>query len=383
MTTYTDKGVKPDVGRYLAFDHITFYVGNAKQAAGYYSTRFGFEPMAYRGLETGHRDVASHVIRSNNAKFVFMSPLNPGSHPIHDHVAMHGDGAKDVAFTVEDCRGIYKRAIERGAKSVREPWEEKDEFGTVVMATIQTYGDTTHTFVERTNYNAPSNVFLPGYRACEPDPINQVLPQVGLLCIDHVVGNQPDNMMTPVAEWYEKMLMFHRFWSVDDTQMHTDYSALRSIVVTDYDEVVKMPINEPAPGKKKSQIQEYVDYYGGAGVQHIALRTDDILRDVGAMRKRGLEFLTIPRTYYKNLRARLSMSKVQVEEDLAEIEKLSILVDFDEEGYLLQIFTKPLEDRPTLFIEIIQRHNHSGFGAGNFKALFESIEMEQAVRGNL
>lgn len=383
MTSYTDKGPKPDVGRYLAFDHITFYVGNAKQAAGYYATRFGFNPIAYRGLETGHRDVCTHVVRQNNATFVFQSPLNPGNHPISDHVAMHGDGVKDVAFSVEDCRGIYKRAIERGAKSVREPWEESDEFGTVVMATIQTYGETTHTFVERTNYKAPAHVFLPNYRACEADPINNVLPTVKLLNVDHVVGNQPDNMMVPVAEWYEKMLMFHRFWSVDDTQMHTDYSALRSIVVTDYDEVIKMPINEPAPGKKKSQIQEFVEYYGGAGVQHIALRTDDILRDVAAMRARGLEFLTIPRTYYKNLRARLSMSKVQVEEDLAEIEKLSILVDFDEEGYLLQIFTKPLEDRPTLFIEIIQRHNHQGFGAGNFKALFESIEMEQANRGNL
>nr|NP_001091344.1 uncharacterized protein LOC100037181 [Xenopus laevis]AAI29580.1 LOC100037181 protein [Xenopus laevis] len=383
MTSYTDKGPKPDVGRYLAFDHITFYVGNAKQAAAYYATRFGFNPIAYRGLETGHRDVCTHVVRQNNATFVFQSPLNPGNHPISDHVAMHGDGVKDVAFSVEDCRGIYKRAIERGAKSVREPWEESDEFGTVVMATIQTYGDTTHTFVERTNYKAPAHVFLPNYRACEVDPINNVLPTVKLLNVDHVVGNQPDDMMVPVAEWYEKMLMFHRFWSVDDTQMHTDYSALRSIVVTDYDEVIKMPINEPAPGKKKSQIQEFVEYYGGAGVQHIALRTDDILRDVSAMRARGLEFLTIPRTYYKNLRARLSMSKVQVEEDLAEIEKLSILVDFDEEGYLLQIFTKPLEDRPTLFIEIIQRHNHQGFGAGNFKALFESIEMEQAIRGNL
>nr|NP_001104220.1 uncharacterized protein LOC100126650 [Xenopus laevis]AAI53802.1 LOC100126650 protein [Xenopus laevis] len=383
MTSYTDKGPKPEVGRYLAFDHITFYVGNAKQAAAYYATRFGFEPIGYRGLETGHRDVASHVVRSHNATFVFQTPLNPGSHPISDHVALHGDGVKDVAFQVEDCRGIYQRAVERGAKSVRAPWEESDEFGTVVMATIQTYGDTTHTFVERTNYKAPERVFLPGYRTCEPEFINTVLPEVHLLNVDHVVGNQPDNMMTPVAEWYEKMLMFHRFWSVDDTQMHTDYSALRSIVVTDYDENIKMPINEPAPGKKKSQIQEYVDYYGGAGVQHIALRTDDILRDVTAMRKRGLEFLTIPRTYYKNLRARLAMSAVKVEEDLAEIEKLSILVDFDEEGYLLQIFTKPLEDRPTLFIEIIQRHNHQGFGAGNFKALFESIELEQAQRGNL
>lgn len=217
---------------------------------------------------------------SAQAVFVFQSPLNPGSHPISDSVALHGDGVRDVAFSVEDCRGIYKRAIERGAKSVREPWEEKDEYGSVVMATIQTYGETTHTFVERTNYRAPSNVFLPGYRACEADPINEVLPELHLLNVDHVVGNQPDNMMTPVAEWYEKMLMFHRFWSVDDTQMHTDYSALRSIVVTDYDEVIKMPINEPAPGKKKSQIQEFVEYYGGAGVQHIALRTDDILRCV-------------------------------------------------------------------------------------------------------
>jgi 4-hydroxyphenylpyruvate dioxygenase len=284
MTSYTDKGPKPDVGRYLAFDHITFWVGNAKQAASFYTSRFGFERIGYRGLETGHREVVSHACRLNEVVFIFQSPLNPGNKEMGDHMAQHGDGVKDIAFTVEDCRGIYKRAIERGAKSVREPWEEKDEFGTVVMATIQTYGDTTHTFVERTNYKGTGGAFLPGYRTVtEKDPVNAVMDPIKLINVDHCVGNQPDNMMVPVAEWYERVLMFHRFWSVDDSQMHTEYSALRSIVVTDYDEKVKMPINEPAPGKKKSQIQEYVEFYGGAGVQHIALRTDDILQYVALL----------------------------------------------------------------------------------------------------
>lgn len=278
QTSYSDKGPKPDVGRYLAFHHVTFWVGNAKQAAAYYTSRFGFEPIAYRGLETGHREVVSHVLRQNQCTFVFQSALNPGNKEMGDHLAQHGDGVRDVAFQVENCRGIYQRAIERGAKSVREPWEEKDEFGTVVMATIQTYGDTQHTFVERTNYHAPASVFLPGYRINQSaDPVNRTLPKTQLLAVDHCVGNQPDDTMVPVAEWYERVLMFHRFWSVDDSQMHTEYSALRSIVVTDYDEVIKMPLNEPAPGKKKSQIQEYVEFYGGAGVQHIALRTPDIL----------------------------------------------------------------------------------------------------------
>lgn len=272
-------------------------------------------------------------------------------------------------------------AIENGGKSVRDPFEETDESGTVVMASICTYGDTIHTFVERKNYRG---LFLPGYAPSTfTDPLESALPDTTLMRIDHIVGNQPDGEMVSVAEMYEKQLAFHRFWSVDDTQMHTEYSALRSIVMADYDEVVKMPINEPASGLKKSQIQEYVDYYGGAGAQHIAISVPDIIAAITALRARGVDFLSVPDTYYDNLRARLAHSKVKVTESIDVLQKLKILVDYDDKGYLLQIFTKPVEDRPTLFWEIIQRNNHSGFGAGNFKALFVSLEEEQARRGNL
>ena len=344
----------------------------------------GFQPLSYRGLETGDREVVCHAVKQNDIVFVFKSALNPGNEEMGAHLTKHGDGVKDIAFNVLDCRGIYKRAVERGAKSVREPWEEKDEHGTVVFAQVQTYGDTTHTFVERTNYKGTQTNFLPGYKPVpKKDVLLDKLPAPGLLVIDHCVGNQPDSEMEDVATWYTKVLAFHRFWSVDDKQMHTEYSALRSIVVTDYDEVIKMPINEPAPGKRKSQIQEYVEYYGGAGVQHIALRTDDVIAAVEAARERGLDFLEPPETYYDDLEARLKESKVVIKEDMALIRKNSILVDFDDNGYLLQIFTKPCQDRPTLFIEYIQRCNHSGFGAGNFKALFQAIEKDQAARGNL
>ncbi|XJO71723.1 hypothetical protein BDV3_001191 [Batrachochytrium dendrobatidis] len=357
MTSYENNGPRPAVGRYHGFDHLTFWVGNAKQAAAYYISRFGFEPIGYKGLETGSRDMT-----------------------FGDHLTLHGDAVKDVAFEVDDVRGIYAKAVGRGARSIREPWEEKDADGTVIMATIGTYGDVEHTFVQRTGYTGR---FLPGFVAPSADPINKFMPAVNLLFVDHVVGNQPDNEMVPACEMYEKFLDFHRFWSVDDTQMHTEYSALRSIVMTDYDQKIKMPINEPAVGKKKSQIQEFVDYHGGAGVQHIAIRSEDIVESVTNLRARGVEFLGIPDSYYDNLRLRLSTSKVNVTEDMNTLQKLKILVDYDEDGYLLQIFTKPVEDRPTLFIEVIQRKNHEGFGAGNFKALFESIELEQDKRGNL
>lgn len=289
---------------------------------------------------------------------------------------------KDVAFSVEDARAVYNTAISGGAVSVMAPVEVKDDKdGTVVLATVRTYGTTNHTFVERKNYHG---IHLPGYRAVtERDPFENFTPAVNLGFIDHCVGNQPDNEMVPTVQWYENALKFHRFWSVDDKMMHTEYSALRSIVVTDWDENVKMPINEPAPGKKKSQIQEYVDYYGGSGVQHIALNTPDVINAVVQLRARGVKFLTVPKSYYTNLREKLKHSPVQVKEDLDKIESLSILVDYDDRGYLLQIFTQPCQDRPTLFIEIIQRANHQGFGAGNFKALFEAIEREQETRGNL
>ncbi|KAJ1965613.1 hypothetical protein IWQ62_002624 [Dispira parvispora] len=368
-------------GNYQGFDHVTFWVGNAKQAASYYTTRYGFKQLAYRGLETGHRDVVSHAVCCNSVFFVFQSALQPGNQRFTEHHGLHGDGVKDVAFTVDDARAVWQQAVDRGAKSVRAPWEESDENGTVVMATIAVYGDTEHTFVERKNYKGR---FLPNWSAPRfTDPVEQLLPAVPLQFIDHCVSNQHDQDMVPACEEYEKLLGFHRFWSVDDKQIHTNYSSLRSIVMADPSERVKMPVNEPANGLRKSQIQEYVDFYGGPGIQHIALNTDNIIEAVRHLRARGAEFLTTPNSYYENLKLRLQSSRTKVSEDLNVLRELSILVDYDEDGYLLQIFTKPCQDRPTFFLEIIQRKNHQGFGAGNFKALFEAIEREQAERGNL
>lgn len=382
MTTYTDKGPKPDAGRFLCFDHLTFWVGNAKQAASYYSARMGFEPYAYKGLETGSRDVCYHVVKQNKIFFVFASALNPGNAEMGQHLVTHGDGVKDIAFNVEDLDGIMKMAKQRGAKIVKDIWEEQDESGKVRFAVVQTYGDTTHTFVERGNYKG---LFLPGFKKplFSQDKLLEKLPKPNLQFVDHIVGNQPDLQMENAASWYEKHLMFHRFWSVDDSQVHTKYSALRSIVMTNYEETIKMPINEPATGLKKSQIQEYVDYYGGAGVQHIALNTPDIISTIRMLRERGMEFLRVPDSYYTTLREKLKTSPVKIVEDMNILQQLSILVDYDDNGYLLQIFTKNMQDRPTVFLEVIQRHNHSGFGAGNFKALFEAIELDQAERGNL
>jgi len=356
-------------------------VSNAKQAASFYTSRFGFTPLAYKGLETGSTQICSHVVKQNNIVLVFTSNLQPIETDISRHVSKHSDGVRDVAFHVEDARSLYTKAVSRGAKSVREPEEIKDENGTVILASIQTYGDTIHTLVQNVDY---TGVFLPGFVPSHiNEPFNKFFEPMNLELVDHVVGNQGDGDMTPTAEWYERNLDFHRYWSVDESTIHTEYSALRSIVVSDWDEKVKMPINEPAPGLRKSQIQEYVDFYGGAGVQHIAMRSPDILKSIAQLRERGVEFLSVPKTYYENLRKRLENSPTQIKEDLDLIEKLHILVDFDDQGYLLQIFTKPVEDRPTLFWEVIQRNNHNGFGVGNFKALFESLELEQAKRGNL
>lgn len=381
-TTYTDKGPKPDSGRFLCFDHCTYWVGNAKQAASYYCSRLGFERVAYKGLETDSRQMVSHVVRQGKIIFVFSSQLEPDTPKEFGlFLSKHGDAVKDIAFEVEDLDAIFKRAVAQGATVVREPYDETDVDGTVRQATIRTYGDSTHTFIDRSKYKG---LFLPGFQAItEADPINKIMPPVHLEFIDHIVGNQPDLEMTDVANWYERTLMFHRFWSVDDKVMHTDFSALRSIVMANYEETVKMPINEPAPGKRKSQIQEYVDYNAGAGVQHIALRSHDIIGTVSNLRARGLQFLEVPKKYYDNLRERLKSAPITVTEDLDKLEALKILVDFDDKGYLLQIFTKIMQDRPTLFLEVIQRHNHQGFGAGNFKSLFESIEGDQAARGNL
>ncbi|XP_076675347.1 4-hydroxyphenylpyruvate dioxygenase [Andrena cerasifolii] len=380
MTTYTDKGPKPLGGKFLCFNHITFWVGNAKQAASYYCTRMGFEPLCYRGLETGSRHVVSHVVKQNQIIFVFESAYEPDNKLMGSHLSRHGDGVHDVAFSVEDIDTIVKIAKERGAKVVKDIWEEKDDYGVVRLATLRTYGDTYHTLIDKSKYKG---VFLPGFQKLPEDMFSINLPKIGLNFVDHIVGNQPDKQMEPVAKWYEQCLQFHRFWSVDDTQLHTEYSALRSIVMTNWEETVKLPINEPAPGKKRSQIQEYVEYYGGAGVQHIALNTHDIITAIQNLRARGVEFLDVPNAYYDMLRKHLKTSSVQILEDLSTLQKLKILIDYDENGYLLQIFTKNMQDRPTLFIEVIQRRNHNGFGAGNFQALFEAIEMEQAKRGNL
>ncbi|XP_056628759.1 4-hydroxyphenylpyruvate dioxygenase [Triplophysa dalaica] len=381
MTTYTDKGEKHEEGRFVCFDHITFWVGNAKQAASYYCNKLGFEPLAYCGLETGSRDIVSHVVKQGKIIYVFTSALNPGNKEMGEHLVKHGDGVKDVAFTVENCDYLVEKAMERGAIIIKKPHVVEDSFGRVKLAVLQTYGDTTHTFIERTEYNG---LFLPGFR--QPlfcDPFLVKLPSGKLDFIDHVVGNQPDNEMVPIVEWYQRNLLFHRFWSVDDKQLQTEYSALRSIVVANFEETVKMPINEPATGKRKSQIQEYVEYYGGAGVQHIAMNTSDIISAIRNLKERGMEFMSVPDTYYQQLKEELKHSKVKIAEDISILEELKILVDYDDNGYLLQIFTKPVQDRPTVFLEVIQRHNHQGFGAGNFKSLFEAIETDQNARGNL
>ncbi|VTJ59879.1 4-hydroxyphenylpyruvate dioxygenase isoform X1 [Marmota monax] len=381
MTTYSDKGAKPERGRFLHFHSVTFWVGNAKQAASFYCSKMGFEPLAYRGLETGSREVVSHVVKQGKIVFVFSSALNPWNKEMGDHLVKHGDGVKDVAFEVEDCDYIVQKAREQGAKIVREPWVEEDKFGKVKFAVLQTFGDTTHTLVEKTNY---SGRFLPGFKApLLKDSLLPKLPRCGLEIIDHVVGNLLDHEMSSASEWYLRNLQFHRFWSVDDTQVHTEYSSLRSIVVTNYEETIKMPINEPAMGMKKSSIQEYVDYNGGAGVQHVGLKTQDIITTIRNLQERGMEFLTVPSTYYKQLRENLKTAKIRVKESIDVLEELQILMDYDEKGYILQIFTKPMQDRPTLFLEVIQRHNHQGFGAGNFNSLFKALEDAQELRGNL
>jgi len=383
-----DTTKRPEIGQFFGFDHVVFWVGNAKQAASYYTTRFGFEYLAYKGLETGSRQVASHAVKNGKIVFVFATTYGPYEDKdpfMAEHLAKHGDGVRDMALTVEDAEKTYKVAVSRGAKSVAEPKKLTDEFGSVIVASIQTYGDTVHTLVQRVvdgqQYKGP---FLPGFKEHYlRDPINDVLPPTNLQIIDHIVGNQPDKEMVPTADWYEKMLDFHRFWSIDDKMMHTEYSALNSIVVADFDETIKLPINEPAPGKKKSQIQEYCDFYVGSGVQHLALRTENIIEAVSALRKRGVEFLPIPKSYYDNFRKALPNLSIEVKEDVDTIERLGLLIDYDDNGYLLQLFTKPLEDRPTVFIEIIQRRNFWGFGAGNFKSLFKALEDEQDKRGNL
>jgi 4-hydroxyphenylpyruvate dioxygenase len=300
---------------------------------------------------------------------------------MYDHLDKHGDGVKDVAFEVDDVVAVYENALANGAEVVSAPHIDTCDEGDVISAVIRTYGDTTHTFIQRLTYTGP---FLPGYQSCSTlDPANKFLPAVHLEAIDHCVGNQDWDEMNEACDFYERCLGFHRFWSVDDKDICTEFSALKSIVMSSPNQVVKMPINEPALGKKKSQIEEYVDFYNGPGVQHIALRTPNIIEAVTNLRARGVEFISVPETYYENMRLRLKAAGMKLQESFETIQKLNILIDFDEGGYLLQLFTKPLMDRPTVFIEIIQRNNFDGFGAGNFKSLFEAIEREQDLRGNL
>ena len=333
---------------FFGFDHIHWFVGNSKVSSDYYAATFGFEKVAFRGLETGYRNSCSFVLKRNNIFFIFTSAYARDSKSefgdsITEHVSSHGDGVKDVAFRVLDCKKVYHEALLRGAIPVRAPFEMQDSFGKVVVASLKTYGDTVHTLIERKNY---SGVFLPGFQAIDSSTkIQNTLPVPDLKFIDHVVGNQGDGQMEPAANWYRDKLDFHRFWTVDDKQIHTQYSALRSIVMADNSLSIKMPINEPAQGLKKSQIQEFVEFYHGPGVQHIALNTPDCIETVTRLRARGVEFLQTPASYYQNLQVRLANARFNFPHNLTKLQELNILVDFDESGYLLQIFTKPLQDR--------------------------------------
>jgi 4-hydroxyphenylpyruvate dioxygenase len=357
----------------LGTDYVEFYVGNAKQAAHYYKTAFGYQSLAYAGLETGVSDRASYVLAQDKIRIVLTTPLKSDS-PIAEHIRKHGDGVKVIALWVEDARKSFEETVKRGAKPFMEPTVENDEHGETVRSGIYTYGETVHIFVERKNYKG---IFLPGYKKWESD-YNPA--SVGLKFIDHMVGNVGWGEMNTWVKWYEDVMGFVNFLSFDDKQIHTEYSALMSKVMSNGNGRIKFPINEPAEGKKRSQIEEYLDFYEGSGVQHIAVATDDIITTVTALRARGVEFLSAPpQAYYDEIPQRVGA----IAEDLEVLQKLGILIDCDEDGYLLQIFTKPVEDRPTLFYEIIQRMGAKGFGAGNFKALFESIEREQMLRGTL
>jgi 4-hydroxyphenylpyruvate dioxygenase len=353
-------------------DHVEFYVGNARQAAYFYRTAFGMSLVAYAGPETGQRDRASYVLQQGKVRFVLTTPLRGGD-SIAEHVNRHGDGVKVVALWVDDARKAWEETTSRGAVSVAEPYVLADERGRVVLSSIRTYGDTIHTFVERSSYSGP---FLPGYRAVTEDLVAR---PTGLIHIDHMVGNVGWHEMEEWVQFYSKVMGFSLYQHFDDKDISTEYSALMSKVMANGNGYVKFPINEPAEGKRKSQVEEYLEFYGGPGVQHIALATNDILHTVSKLSEQGVEFLHVPHSYYTELQSRVG----KIDEPVDELEKLGILVDRDPEGYMLQIFTRPVEDRPTLFIEIIQRKGSRSFGKGNFKALFEAIEREQQARGNL
>ncbi len=354
-------------------DYIEFYVGNAKQSAYYYAHTFGYKPLAYAGPETGVRDRASYVLRQGKITLVLTTAMHPDS-DIAKHQLLHGDGVKTVALWVPDATYSFEETTKRGAKPYFEPQVHKDDNGEVVLSAIHTYGETVHVFVERENYNG---IFLPGYEKW--DAPYEGNPTVGLKYVDHMVGNVGWGEMNTWCSFYRDVMGFTQLVSFDDKDISTDYTALMSKVMSNGNGRIKFPINEPAEGKKKSQIEEYLDFYHGAGVQHIAIATDNILETVAELRRRGIDFLHVPDTYYDTLLDRVG----DIDEEIKALKALNILVDRDDEGYLLQIFTKPVEDRPTLFYEIIQRKGAKSFGKGNFKALFESIEREQALRGNL
>ena len=353
-------------------DYVELYVGNAKQAAHFYKTAFGFQSLAYSGLETGDKEKTSYVLQQGKIRLILTSPINQDSE-INEHLRVHGDGVKNVALWVDDARKSFEETTKRGAEVAFEPYTINDQHGEVVMAGIKTYGETVHVFVERKNYKG---TFMPGFRDWKSD-YNP--PSAGLKYIDHMVGNVGWNEMNTWVEFYKNVMGFAQLVSFDDKDISTDYTALMSKVMTNGNGRIKFPINEPAEGKKKSQIEEYLDFYNGAGVQHIAVATDDIVTTVKQLKANGVEFLYVPETYYEDVLDRVG----EIEEDLAPLRELGILIDRDDEGYLLQLFTKPVADRPTLFFEIIQRKGAQSFGKGNFKALFEAIEREQGNRGTL
>jgi 4-hydroxyphenylpyruvate dioxygenase len=358
----------------LGYDAIEFYVGNARQAAHYYRTAFGFDIVAYSGPETGVRDRASYVLEQHELRFVLTAGLHP-DHDITRHHLAHGDGVKDVAFLVPDAEDAFEVALERGADAVRKPEVLEDDYGRIVISAIKAYGDTVHSFVDRSGYSGP---YLPGYEALETPQRGE---PTGLHHIDHVVCNVELGRMNEWADFYARVMGFTQLHHFDDEAISTEYTALMSKVLWDGDGRIKLPINEPADGRRKSQIEEYLDYYHGPGVQHLALATDDIVGTVSRMRANGVEFLSVPATYYEDLRERLDWTRIATELD--QVAELGILADQDDEGYLLQLFTKNVQDRPTVFYEVIERHGSRGFGVGNFKALFEAIEREQGRRGNL
>ena len=354
-------------------DYVEFYVGNAKQAAHYYMSAFGFQALAYAGPETGVKDRASYAVRQHKLTFVLTTALRT-DHPIAEHVHRHGDGVKSLSLRVNDATKAWEETTSRGAKSYMQPTRLTDEAGELVMSGIHTYGDTVHLFIERKNY---TGVFMPGYRVwSNPD---FAPADCGLLYVDHCVGNVGWNQMNPWVKFYEEVMGFKNILTFDDEDISTEYSALMSKVMSSGNGFVKFPINEPAEGKRKSQVEEFLDFYNGEGCQHVALATNDIVKTVRQLMSRGVEFLKVPTTYYDDLLERVGT----IDEDLAPLRELGILVDRDNEGYLLQLFSKPVEDRPTLFFEIIQRKGAKSFGKGNFKALFEAIEREQEARGNI